>query len=140
MTTSTTETEPARRPRRRAAAVVAALLLLVGVGLLLYSYASWRVLPGHTNANVSPTTSLSPMAQTRTLPAASPAPSAGATSGPPVVVVITTHVAVPSFFTEPASSPQDSGLLALVTTVSGLLASVAGIVSAVVSVRGNRPR
>ncbi len=44
---------------------------------------------------------------------------------------MTTYVPVPV----PA---QESGLLPLITTVSGLLASLAGIVSAVVSMRGAR--
>jgi len=139
MTTSTTETKPSRRPRRRAAAVVAVLLLLVGVGLLLFSYLSWLTPAGQSAPSVVPTTSLSPVAQTQTV-AASPLPTPGGTGLPPVVVTRTTYVAVTKLVTEPASSPADSGLLAMVTTVSGLLASVAGIVSAVVSVRGNRPR
>ena len=140
MTTSTTGTKPTRRPRRRTAAVVAVLLLLVGVGLLLFSYLSWLAPARQSAANVVPTTSLSPVAQTQTV-AASPLPTPGGTGGTQTVVVTrTTYVAVTNLVTEPASSPADSGLLAMVTTVSGLLASVAGIVSAVVSVRGNRPR
>ena len=144
MTVSTTQAEPAKRPRRRLrAAVLAALLLLIGFVLLSYSLFTYTQETGAAAPQAYPTTTLSPTAQTQTV-AATPLPTPGDTSSPepadPPVVVITTFVAVPTYVNVPATSSDDSTLLSLVTTVSGLLASVAGIVSAVVSARGSRPR
>jgi hypothetical protein len=143
MNGSSTQTEPAKRSRRRAAAVFAMLFLVIGVGLLWYSFVARQELAGNASAAPSPTTSLSPMAQTRTpAPSMAPTPSPGATlqPPPPPTVVVTTYVPVPTYVNAPASASEDSDLLPLVTTVSGLLASLAGIVSAIVSVRGPRSR
>ena len=134
MTVSTAQTEPAKRPRRRMAAVLALLFLLIGGGLLWYSF-FWQAPLRTASAGPSPTTTRSPIALDQTVAAT---PSPGATAAP--VVIVTTFVVVPTFANPPASSAQDSDTLALVTTVSGLLASLAGIVSAVVSMRGNRSR
>jgi hypothetical protein len=122
--------------RRRTAAVLAVVLLLIGIGLLLYSAASGRDRAGQVSTAPSPTTTPSPMTQTRTLPA-TPTPG-GTSGGPPPVVVITTYVPVPTYVNMPATGPAESGALALVTTVTGLLASLAGILSAIVSMRGSR--
>ena len=136
MTVSTAQTKPAKRPRRRVAVVLAVLFLLIGAALLSYSF-FWQAQPRTSSASPIPTTTRSPVAQTQTVAATQ---TSGATGAPPVVIV-TTFVVVPTFVNPPASSSaQDSDTLALVTTVSGLLASLAGIVSAVVSMRGNRSR
>jgi hypothetical protein len=141
MTGPTTRTEPGRT-RRRTAAVLAVLLLIIGIGLLLYSFVARGEQPQASPAPIL-TTTPSPITQTRTQPAA-PTPSPGATGttgGSPPVIVITTYVPVTTYVNVPVSSaPQEQDTLALVTTVSGLLASLAGIVSAFVSMRGSRSR
>jgi hypothetical protein len=133
--------EPARRPRRRAAAVIAVLFLLIGVGLLLYSFVWWQERTEHVSAAPIPTTSLSPttqiVPQTQTVAATV---SPGGTVGAPPVVVVTTYVPVPILGDAPSSVSQDSGVLALITAISGLFASLAGILSAVVSMRAPRSR
>jgi hypothetical protein len=137
MTVSTAQTEPAKRPRRRAAAAVfAVLFLLIGAGLLWYSF-FWQAPRNTSSAAPSPTALLSPTVQT--LPAM-PTPRPSGATGTPPPVVVTTVVVVTSYVNPQASATQDSGVLALVTTVSGLLASLAGIVSAIVSVRAPRQR
>ena len=141
MNGSSTQTAPARRSRRTGAAVFAMVALVIGVGLLWYSFVYSGGPSEQASAAPSPTTTLSPIAQTRTQAAsAAPTLSPGATLAAPPVVVVTSYVPVPTYVNAPASSAQDSDTLALVTTVSGLLASLAGIVSAIVSVRAPRSR
>jgi hypothetical protein len=128
----TGETTRAPRKRRRAA-LLAVLFLLVGLGLLLFSaaYVFDRSSPGD-NAAAPPrlTTSPSPVL-------VEPVPS-DSTSGTPVPPSPTiSYTPVPTYI--PVYVPaEESGLLPLITTVSGLLASLAGIVSAVVSVKSAR--
>ncbi len=81
---------------------------------------------------------MSPMA--RTFTAAAPTPSPGGSVVAPQVSVITTYVAVPTYVAAPPAGVDDSDVLNIVTTFGGLLASLVGLVSAVVSVRGARPR
>jgi hypothetical protein len=142
--TSTASAEPVKRRRRPGWIVATVLLLLIGLGLLGFSLLtkSDKANPASAAPSPSPTTTLSPVAQTQTV-AATPPPTPGATPGSPVVVVLTSYVAVPTYVTAfPAvsSSPDQSDIVALVTAVSGLLASVLGLVSAFVSIRGTRVR
>ncbi len=118
-------------------AVLAAVLLLLGIGLLGYSFLTMGGRPANVSAGPSPTVTLSPLIETRT-GAASPSP--GGSPLPPVVIVITTYVAVPTFVPMPSGQTESSDLLAVISTVGGLVASIAGIASAVVSMRGARPR
>jgi hypothetical protein len=127
----TTESRPRRR--RGKLAVFAVLLLLIGVALLAFSFTVWQkrnTNPASAAPSRSPTTTLSPVAI--------PPPSLG--TGQPTERPATRYVVVPSYVNVPVASapsgPSDS--LALISTVSGLLASIAGIVSAVVSIRGTR--
>jgi hypothetical protein len=127
----TGETTRAPRKRRRAA-LLAVLFLLVGLGLLFFSatYLTGRSPGDNTAAPPSQATSPSPVV---ILP--SPSDGGSGTPAPPSPVV--SYVAVPTFVPVPVPA-SESGLLPLITTVSGLLASVAGIVSAIVSIRGAR--
>ena len=58
----------------------------------------------------------------------------------PPVVVVTTYVAVPTYIAIPVPQSDDSDVLNIVTTVSGLVASLVGLLTAVISVRGTRAR
>jgi hypothetical protein len=124
--------ESPRAPRRRRrAALFAVLFLLVGLGLLFYSatYLSERS-TGDQNASPPKVTAMSPS------PVAVPpegTPTPGDTTPTPRI----SYIAVPTFVPVPVPV-QETGLLPLITTVSGLLASVAGIVSAFVSMRRTR--
>ena len=126
--------ETTRAPRRRRrAAVLALLFLLIGVGLLLVSatYLTERGPGDSTAAPPSPATSPSPIVML---------PTPGDTTASPVPPSpVVTYIAVPTFVPVPVPA-QESGLLPIITTVSGLLASLAGIVSAIVSIRGARAR
>jgi hypothetical protein len=144
--TSTSPSQPVHRRRRARWIVAAALLLIVGIGLLAYS----MLITNEQGAPLaqpsqSPTTTLSPVRQTPTMPAVTPIPSQGASgtaqpSAPPVSVV-TSYVAIPTYVPVPADSGGDSSdVVSLVTAVSGLAASVLGLVSAFVSIRGTRAR
>jgi hypothetical protein len=126
--------ETTRAPRRRRrAALLAVLFLLVGLGLLFFSatYLTERSSPGNSAAQPPRlTTSPSPVL-------VQPVPSDG-TSGTPVPASPTVrYIAVPTYVPVYVTA-EESGLLPLITTVSGLLASLAGIVSAVVSVKSAR--
>jgi hypothetical protein len=119
------------RARRWVGALLAIVLLPLGAALLLYAY----VLSGdpETDASPQPTATRTVV----TLPVeATPSPGGSASGSPPETrfITVTTVIAIPP--TDPG--PDDPDVLALVTTVSGLLASVAGIVSAIVSVRAPR--
>ena len=128
--------ETTRAPRRRRrAAVIATLLLVVGLGLLFYSATYLTSRSGDTQ-NAAPPIQATTMSPAVMIPA--PSASPGSTGGPPPTPVVT-YIAVPTYVPVPVAS-QESGLLPLITTISGLLASLAGIVSAVVSMRGARAR
>jgi hypothetical protein len=106
------------------------VLLPIGASLLLYSY----VLSGDRPDNASPPNTVTSSVVTV---AASPVASDGPTSGPPPEPVVTTiYHTIAIAPTSPGSDDPD--ILALATTITGLLASVAGIVSAIVSARAPR--
>jgi hypothetical protein len=124
-----------RRPRRRRrAAMFAVLFLLVGLGLLLYSatYLTSRSSNPSNAGPPRPSISLSPVA----VPADG-TPTPGDTTPTPRISYVTVTVPVP-VQAPPAAPVQETGWLPLVTTLSGLVASVAGIVSAFVSMRRTR--
>jgi len=137
MTTSSTERTAPRKARRWVGVLLAIVLLPAGAALLIYSYNSFRAETG--DANPAPQSTPSPTVITSTLPVAAPTPSPGASapSAPrPSVTTVTSIVEVP--VAAPPSAPQGSDPLTLITTISGLLASIAGIVSAIVSARTAR--
>jgi hypothetical protein len=127
--TSNAGSKRPRRARRWAGAILAAVLLPVGAGLLLYPY----LLGDDHESNASPPTTV--VSSVLTMPADNPTPSpGGTTSGPaPEPSVTTIYHTIAIAPTDPGSEGPD--ILALVTTISGLLASAAGIVSAFVSAR-----
>jgi hypothetical protein len=129
----TGETTRAPRKRRRAA-LFAVLFLLIGLGLLFFSatYITGRNSGNSTAGPPSMASSPSPVVIL-------PSPSDGTTGTPAPPSPVVSYVAVPTFVPVPVPA-QESGLLPLITTISGLLASVAGIVSAIMSVRGARAR
>jgi hypothetical protein len=125
---------------RRWLRVSGLILLVVGVALLAISLASRRPGITHSATGVQPTVTLSPVFTTVPAPGLGtgyPSPGEGPT---PTPIVITSYVAVPTYVSVPPGDSGGSGLLTQVTTVSGLLASVAGVVSAIVSIRDRRPR
>jgi hypothetical protein len=133
MTSSSGSKRP-RPVRRWVGALLAVVLLPVGAALLLYSFASRE-----SNPDAAPFPSLSPSVVSSPV-AGTPIPSSGgsASAAPPepTYVAVTTYITVP--MTAPRSDSNDVDVLSLVTTITGLLASVAGIVSAVVSARAPR--
>jgi len=131
----TTSPRPAKRRRRAAPAVLALVLLALGAGLLWFSLGVREQNSGASASEPIRTTTRSPVAV-----AASPRPTLPGDTTETPGPVITTYVVVTTEIAAPPAQPQDSGTLALITTVSGLLASLAGIVSAVVSIRGTRAR
>ena len=124
--TAGTEGKRTGRARRWVGAILAAVLLPLGVAMVLYSFAS-----GDTTMNASPPTTMSPSTILSPLPAMT-VDGSSTPDTPNTPVVITTLVEVQL----PTSGGQDS--LNLVATIAGLLASVAGIVSAVISARAAR--
>jgi hypothetical protein len=136
--TSTATPQPVHTRRRTRWVVVAVLLLVVGIALLAYSLIRPASSGGLAAPSPSPTTMLSPLAQTET---ADEAPSPGGPDLPPLITVVTTYVAVPTYVPVPAANAgTSSDVVSVVSAISGFAASVLGLVSAFVSIRGSRPR
>jgi hypothetical protein len=129
-------TKPPRRRRR--AALLAVLFLLAGMGLLLFSATDLMSRSNPGNSTAAPPSRSSVPSTIVVYPSPTPGDTTASPSPPPPSPIVSI-IAVPTFVPVPVPA-QESGLLPLITTISGLLASLAGIVSAIVSVRGSRAR
>jgi hypothetical protein len=103
VTPSSTAPPQPVHPRRRARwIVVAALFLVVGIALLAYSLNRPTRSGAASAPSPSPTTTLSPYAQTYTV-AAEPCLTCAVSPLPPQTTVVTTYFAVPAYVPVPYS-------------------------------------
>jgi hypothetical protein len=122
-----------------------ALVLLVSGPLLIIAALAWTALSSsdRDRPQAIPTTVPSSVAVTRTVatrPSASPSPGETARPTPTSqdVTVEPSPVGAPSTVPMPSQGLSTSDIAALITALSGLLASVAGLITALVSLRAAR--